>query len=249
MRCHVMGPSGHKSEYHCATLLGNWQEERRSFGFVDPAREPLSYMTVYKDSFRGTKTDEELANAKPPSCFHENALPELLFYHNEITNPPKNLLTVNELSYTNAKGGEEVNTLHDILHKEGVSKKRDKTIAIRRELGFIGYGAPHEGSLLASKGATATPLDYTMRCGTTTDQNFLESTRGGCYKPPVIPAIGRMQEKQRLLTTKNVTVDATGEYLKDNIDEYPATSSECWGMFMKFTDNMKGKKLRECYED
>ncbi|PWU84838.1 hypothetical protein C3747_689g2 [Trypanosoma cruzi] len=69
LRIRLIGPSGHKSEYHCATLLGNWQEERMSFGLKDPAKEPLEGQTTYLASYRGTKNDEELLAAKPPGCF------------------------------------------------------------------------------------------------------------------------------------------------------------------------------------
>nr|CCC90181.1 unnamed protein product [Trypanosoma congolense IL3000] len=248
MRCHVIGPSGHKSEYHCATLLGNWQEERKSFGHKDPAREPLSDKTLYKDSYKGTSTEEELLNAKPPSCFHENALPELLFYHDKITAPSKRFMTVSELSYTDVRKG-EVNSLHDILHKEGSPKRRERADAIHRGMGITGHKDGSGRFQVTSKGATAVPLDFTSKCCEFVDQAMLEATRNGDYKPPVIPPVGRLQEKNRFLTTKNVTHDITGEFLKTNIDCYPATSSKAWGTFMKFTDSMKGKKLREYYED
>ncbi|RNE97795.1 uncharacterized protein Tco025E_09408 [Trypanosoma conorhini] len=46
MRVRLIGPSGHKSDYHCATLLGNWREERMTFGFKDAAKEPLETQTT-----------------------------------------------------------------------------------------------------------------------------------------------------------------------------------------------------------
>ncbi|EPY38688.1 hypothetical protein AGDE_05241 [Angomonas deanei] len=45
------------------------------------------------------------------------------------------------------------------------------------------------------------------------------------YKIPSIPPVGRVEERKRLMTTKNVTVDATGEYLQHNLEPYPSRAA------------------------
>ncbi|KAF8276830.1 hypothetical protein TcBrA4_0122750 [Trypanosoma cruzi] len=99
LRIRLIGPSGHKSEYHCATLLGNWQEERMSFGLKDPAKEPLEGQTTYLASYRGTNNDEELLAAKPPGCFCAEAPVQLLsttatsLRHRRASSPYTSLVT------------------------------------------------------------------------------------------------------------------------------------------------------------
>ncbi|KAH9577333.1 hypothetical protein LSM04_002844 [Trypanosoma melophagium] len=249
MRIRLIGPSGHKSEYHCATLLGNWQEERTSFGLRDPGKAPLDDETIYKTSYKGTSSEEELFTAKPPGCFCAEAPPQLLFYHGDIASPPQSQLTVQELSYTDPTTGEERLKLKDILEKEGISTRREKTEKIRRTMGLRGFSSTGAASATSTKGMSPTGLAYIQECSLKADKSLTETARSGGYTPPPIPPIGRIQEKERMLTTKNVTIDVTGEYLKDNIDKYPATSSECWGMFMAYQDDpMQRTKLREDYE-
>ncbi|RNE96021.1 hypothetical protein TraAM80_10004 [Trypanosoma rangeli] len=249
MRIRLIGPSGHKSDYHCATLLGNWQEERMTFGLKDPAKGPLETQTTYLASYKGSKDEEELFAAKPPGCFCAEAPVQLLFYHGDIAAPPQNQLTVHELSYTHPTMGATANSLKAILDEEGISRRRDRTEALRRAMGFSGRAATAGPLPCLGRNTVAAPLAYSTECAAKKDREYVQTTRGGRYRPPKLPPIGRVREKERLLTTKNVTLDATGEYLKENIDEYPATSSECWGQFMAYKDDpMQRTKLREEYE-
>lgn len=53
-----------------------------------------------------------------------------------------------------------------------------------------------------------------------------------------IPPIGRVATRDRLLTTKQVSIDATGIYATTHADtSYPLTSSVCIGPCMKSKDN------------
>ncbi|RNE97796.1 uncharacterized protein Tco025E_09409 [Trypanosoma conorhini] len=136
-----------------------------------------------------------------------------------------------------------------ILDSEGISQRRDKTEALRRAMGFGGRAATVGAPPCLGGKTVAVPLAYSAECAAKRDKEYMQATRGGQYQPPRLPPIGRALEKERLLTTKNVTVDATGEYLSENVDEYPATSSECWGQFMAYKDDpMQRTKLREAYE-
>ncbi|KEG06859.1 hypothetical protein DQ04_11891000 [Trypanosoma grayi] len=250
LRIRLIGPSGHKSEYHCATLLGNWQEERTSFGLKDPAKQPLENITTYKGSYKGPANDEELFAAKPPGCFCSEAPAELLFYQGDIKAPPKHQFTVHELSYTDPTSAAATMTLKDILDKEGTSQRREKTDALRRTMGLSAKTEPRQKRLSFGKSIAAAPSSYSVASTLKSEDGFMESTRSGAYKTPTIPPIGRVQEKERFLTTKNVTLDATGLYVTDNIDEYPATSTNCWGQFMAYKDNpMQRTRLREQYEE
>ncbi|CCW60587.1 unnamed protein product [Phytomonas sp. EM1] len=66
------------------------------------------------------------------------------------------------------------------------------------------------------------------------------------YAPPRLLPFGRVMERERLLTTKQVTIDATGEYLKNHLPSYPLTSSNCVKEFMAWTNNPMWKtRLRE----
>ncbi|KAG8345356.1 hypothetical protein ERJ75_001417300 [Trypanosoma vivax] len=248
MHCRVIGPSGHRSEYHCATLLGNWQEERTSFGWKDPAREQMTDKTTYRDSYRSIG-NEEMFSAKPPGCFNEEVPSELLFHHDSILDPPQRLLTVSELSYTNIAGGGKVNTLNDILNREGVSQRQSKSMSLRLAMGMSGIRGIDMG-IKKCKGADAVPSCYGSLCAHSSNPDLLSATRQSGYKPPPLPPIGRVREKERFVTTKNATLDITGEYLKDNLEAYPATSTRCWGMFRRFTnDPLHRVKLREEYEN
>ncbi|EKF33529.1 hypothetical protein MOQ_002604 [Trypanosoma cruzi marinkellei] len=249
LRIRLIGPSGHKSEYHCATLLGNWQEERMSFGLKDPAKEPLEGQTTYLASYRGTKNDEELLAAKPPGCFCAEAPVQLLFYHGDIVAPPQSQFTVHELSYTRPTRDGGAHPLRTILDKEGISQRREKTEALRRAMGFSGHRTAVGAPSSLGRNTEAVPLAYSTGCATKRDNEYMQTTRRGHYQPAKLPPIGRLQAKERFLTTKNVTFDATGEYLKDNIDEYPAATSESWGQFMAYKDDpMNRTRLREEYE-
>ncbi|PWV05515.1 hypothetical protein C3747_130g79 [Trypanosoma cruzi] len=144
LRIRLIGPSGHKSEYHCATLLGNWQEERMSFGLKDPAKEPLEGQTTYLASYRGTKNDEELLAAKPPGCFCAEAPVQLLFYHGDIVAPPQSQFTVHELSYTRPTRDVGASPLKTILDKEGISQRREKQRHCAVPWDSVGIGPPLE---------------------------------------------------------------------------------------------------------
>ncbi|PWV16081.1 hypothetical protein C3747_25g108 [Trypanosoma cruzi] len=144
LRIRLIGPSGHKSEYHCATLLGNWQEERMSFGLKDPAKEPLEGQTTYLASYRGTNNDEELLAAKPPGCFCAEAPVQLLFYHGDIVAPPQSQFTVHELSYTRPTRDVGANPPKTILDRKAYLSGGRKQRHCAVPWDSVGIGPPLE---------------------------------------------------------------------------------------------------------
>ncbi|PWV05510.1 hypothetical protein C3747_130g73 [Trypanosoma cruzi] len=216
LRIRLIGPSGHKSEYHCATLLGNWQEERMSFGLKDPAKEPLEGQTTYLASYRGTKNDEELLAAKPPGCFCAEAPVQLLsttatsLRHRRASSPCTSLVTP-------VRRGTSGQAHSRPSWTKKAYQRREKTEALRRAMGFSGHRTAVGAPSSLGRNTEAAPLAYSTRCATKRDNEYMQTTRRGHYQPAKLPPIGRLQAKERFLTTKNVTFDATGEYLKDNM--------------------------------
>lgn len=242
----VLGRSGGKSTYHCATLVGPWEEERRQFGMglttqpLDVAA-PIDDQTTYKESFL-VPTSAQIIDAKPPSCFAAEAPRELMFYHGDLLNPVKSQIPLTELSWTNRKT--DPYTSPETLDIMGVSKRRTKTNALRREAGMGMAG--EAGSV---NGAVEKESAYLRSLQSRVESQDAKDGDSG-YRPPALPPIGRVGERNRLLTTKQVELDSVGVYLKKNIHCYPATSSDCIGQFMKSKDNVMNKtNLRVEWED
>lgn len=248
----VLGRTSNKSVYHCATLVGPWEEERRQFGMglttqpLDVAA-PIDDMTTYKESFL-VPTSAQIAGAKPPSCFAAEAPRELMFYHGDLMHPVKSQIPLTELSWTDRKV--EPYTSPETLDIMGVSRRQTRSNGLRRNLGVGRAG--EEGS---SNGAVEKESAYLRSLqgqmhGSGSAQQSEETEEDSGYKAPPLPPIGRVAERQRLLTTKQVTIDSTGVYLRKNLRCYPATSSDCIGQFMKSKDNVMNKtNLRVEWED
>lgn len=244
----VLGRSGNKTVYHCATLVGPWEEERRQFGMgvttqpLDVTR-PIDDMTIYKESFL-TPTPAQIAAAKPPGCFASEAPHELMFYHGDLMNPVKSQIPLTELSWTDRKV--EPYTSPETLDIMGVSKRQTRSNAMRRNLG-VGMAGEGESENRAIVKECAFLRSLQNPNGEDKQENNAEASG---YKAPPLPPIGRVAERNRLLTTKQVTIDSTGVYLKKNLHCYPATSSDCIGGFMKSKDNVMNKtNLRVEWED
>eukprot|EP00796_Vickermania_ingenoplastis_P007240 gene7240-5089_t len=254
------GRKSGKSAYHCATLVGPWEEERRQFGLglsTKPlnAAEPIDAMTTYKESFL-LPTSQQIVEAKPPSCFAAEAPRELMFYHGDLLHPVKSQIPLTELSWSDRK--KEPYTSPETLDIMGISRRQTGSNAIRRELGVSGAsgsaaggggGGGGGGDVEAENAAVVKESDF-LRSLQNPHGSAKESGNDSGYRPPSLPPIGRVAERNRLLTTKQVTLDSVGCYLKKNPNCYPATSSDVWGQFMKNSDNVMHKtNLRVEWED
>ncbi|PWV05520.1 hypothetical protein C3747_130g85 [Trypanosoma cruzi] len=220
-----------------------------SFGLKDPAKEPLEGQTTYLASYRAPRTTRNFLQLSPlavfapkhPCSFFSTTATSLR--HRRASSPCTSLVTPVRRGTSGQAHSRPSWTKKAYL--SGGRKQRHCAVP----WDSVGIGPPLE---------LRPPSEETQRRhlwriaqgvpqkGTT---NICKQRVVGHYQPAKLPPIGRLQAKERFLTTKNVTFDATGEYLKDNIDEYPAASSECWGQFMAYKDDpMNRTKLREEYE-
>lgn len=249
-----------KSEYHCATLVGNWEEDRRQFGSPlesDKAKEKIDDKTTYKVSFKAP-TAAQAASAKPPGCFAAEAPHALLFYHGDIAHPEKYCYSTSELAYTNPR--KEIFTHDEVLDMPGVSRRRGKSAVSQRTnngkcrgsmRGAMNDDDNHD-EIAPAVQREATFLQ-TMRSGgsieAATNSSEGTSTGGSSgYAPPRLLPLGRVADRERLMTTKNVTIDSTGVHLFDHLEPYPLTSSNCIGHHMRSCHNpMHKTQLRVHY--
>lgn len=244
----VLGPSTAKSEYHCATLVGPWEEERRQFGMgvTSQLRDvslPIDTNTTYKDSYLSL-TPEQVAGAKPPGCFAAEAPHQLLFYHGDLLHPVKSQIPMTELSWSDRKVNPH--TTPELYDTMGISKRRDATNRIGAT---NGQGMGGEDGISSNAVERETAFLRTLQTGGGKLTGVSQGEAGG-YKPKPLPPIGRVAERNRLLTTKQVTIDSTGLYLKSHRESYPLTSSDCVRTFTKSLDNVMNKtELRIEYED
>lgn len=258
-----------KSQYHCATLVGNWEEERLGFGPPLTGRDangnfnsttlmqpptsggpalPIDPNTIYTVSYKAP-TVAEMEAAKPPGCLAGEAPRELLFYHGDLAKPTeKNLLTIHEMSFTDGRT-EAPYTNEEILDMHGVSSRKEMTASLRRSMGFAassgrkgGRGSTdgrddeeEEKSSAAIEKASAYIRSLVQpgdgeAASAPSGPSAAESASG--YAAPRLLPFGRVAAHNALLTTKNVTIDATGEHLYTNLEAYPLTSSVCVGKMM-----------------
>lgn len=281
--------------YHCATLVGEWEEERRQFtvGLGDQKTSPDAHFcerTTYDDSYL-YPTVEQLVNAKPLSCFTAEAPRELMFYHGDIVRPIKSQIPLSELSWSDRK--KEPYTSPETLEIMGVSRRHNLCNTAEKSRGLLDNCSPDHASHPAvrkeeaylrslqrvymdvnqcppgEEGSIHPPGQDAkqMDCHDTYPEAVQQSTcecplsSGNCYAipyekpanayaPPKLPPIGRVAERNRLLTSKNVTIDATGLHLWNNLSAYPATSSDRFGEFTMDSNNvMYRTKLRPVCEE
>ncbi|CAC9537914.1 conserved hypothetical protein [Leishmania infantum JPCM5] len=255
------GEQSVKSAYHCATLLDNWDEDRRQFGQPVPATSgtgDFDPSTTYNASYKSL-TAAQTAEAKPPGCFAAEAPRMLLFHHGDIGNIETYCYATSELALPDRK--RQVYTNDEVLDMPGVSTRRNKTAALQRStMGFTVSCSGHGGTLtngscadevsaavqrevayLQSMASTMLSTRYsTGDAQTSTSDSGGEraaANSGSKYAPPRLLPMGRVAERERLLTTKNVSIDATGVYVFDNLEAYPLTSSQCVGKMTKSCDN------------
>lgn len=256
------GEASVKTAYHCSTLLANWDEERRQFGqpLATNATEADAHRpTTYMDSFK-RPTEAQTAAAKPPSCFAADGPRMLLFHHGDIGNIEQYGYATSELALTDRK--RETYTNDEVLDMPGVSSRRQQSTALQRSTGGFGAsrsagGASSSTNADAPSAAVQREANYlqsmasTVRSMKSNDSGNEEGEReesGSAYVPPRLLPVGRASERERLLTTKNVSIDATGAYLFDNLEPYPMTSTKSIGAFVKSCDNpMHKSNLRVHY--
>ncbi|CAG9582006.1 conserved hypothetical protein [Leishmania major strain Friedlin] len=266
------GEQSVKSAYHCATLLDNWDEDRRQFGQPVPTTSgtgDFDPSTTYNASFKSL-TAAQTAEAKPPGCFAAEAPRMLLFHHGDIGNIQTYCYATSELALPDRK--KQVYTNDEVLDMPGVSTRRNKTATLQRSTRGVTVGrSGHAGALrsgfcadevseavqreaayLQSMASTMLSTRYsTADAQTPASDSGVEkaaTTSGSDYAPPRLLPMGRVAERERLLTTKNVSIDATGVYLFENLDAYPLASSQCVGQMTKSCDNpMHKTNLRVHY--
>ncbi|EPY33180.1 hypothetical protein STCU_02448 [Strigomonas culicis] len=234
------------NEYHCATLVGNWEEERKTFGQPLSASAGASSAldTTYTASYKRLSPGK-MAAARPSGCFADEAPKELLFFHGDCTKPEKNSYSIAELSYTDRQV--DPTTHEEVLNRTGVSQRQDRTSTLRRTLGLSG-NRQAESTAEDRSNASMRETQYLRSLNGAEKQDGAVGDDGD-YRPPSIPPVGRVDERSRLMTTKHVTTDATGEYLKSNLEPYPLTSSDCVGELMNSrNDPMHKTKLRVHYK-
>ena len=200
-----IGPSSHRNQYHAATLEGNWFEERQGFG-------PQSTTSGIKGPFNETTTHRVSFNPYSVASMVEAKqlgacsveAPRELLFHHG-TKPYVSQLTVSELSYEAKPDGEAL-TYKEVLTVEGVSPRQHKSSAKKSEAG-------------SEDGASAS------------GDEAVTVTEGGAYR---LPAVGVAWTRDRFSTTKNVTTDATGDFLMENSDAYQGSlGAQSRGDFLK----------------
>ncbi|KAG5493920.1 hypothetical protein JKF63_01752 [Porcisia hertigi] len=256
------GEQSVKPAYHCATLLDNWDEDRRQFG-VPPSTigdtGKLDADTTYHTSYQPLSATQ-VADAKPPGCFAAEAPRMLLFHHGDIGNIETYCYATSELAHTDRK--KEIYTNDEVLDMPGVSSRCSRSVALQRST--MGFAPRRRGSSLTPmndlhpeevSAALLRETNYlhsmasTVRSApnsasqTQTSPHYSGSEKVATaneqsdYSPPRLLPLGRVAERDRLLTTKNVTLDATGIHLFDNLGAYPLTSSDCAGELTNWCDN------------
>ncbi|KPA82214.1 hypothetical protein ABB37_03333 [Leptomonas pyrrhocoris] len=232
--------------------------------------------TTYTTSFK-PPTAEQTAAAKPPGCFAAEGPRMLLFHHGDIGNIEQYGYATAELALTDRKKevytNDEVLDMPGVS-----SRRQRTTALLRSTGGFGasrsgrgGGGTHNDAEDEAPSAALQREADFTQSLASTVRYNnsnvnntassprdgsgaeqqaspTSEESNDSTYAPPRMLPVGRAAERERLLTTKNVTIDATGAYLFDNLESYPLTSSESVGAFVKSCDNpMHKTNLRVHY--
>ncbi|KAG5491586.1 hypothetical protein JIQ42_01492 [Leishmania sp. Namibia] len=272
MPAFATGEQSVKLAYHCATLLGNWDEDRRQFGQPVPSTSgtgKLDCETTYNTSYQAL-TAAQAAEAKQPGYFAAESPRILLFHHGDISNIETYGYATSELAHTDRK--KLTYTNDEVLDMPGISTRRNKTAALLQSTrgfsvsrkgragasadglgaGDISAAVRREAAYLQSMASTvrSTLSSESQTQGTASDSDnemMTTDSRNG-YAPPRLLPVGRVAERERLLTIKNVSIDATGVYLFDNLEAYPLTSSQCVGKMTKSCDNpMHKTNLRVHY--
>lgn len=202
-----IGPSSHRNQYHAATLEGNWFEERTGFG-----PQSASTTSTNRGPFNATTTQRVSYNPYSTESMMEAKqlgacsveAPRELLFYHG-TKPVVSQLTVGELSYQAKPEGEAL-TYKEVLTIEGISPRQHKSAAKKSEAG-------------SDDGASAS------------GEEAVTVSEGGAYR---LPAVGNAWTRDRFSTTKNVTTDATGEFLMENSDAYQGSlGAQCRGEFLK----------------
>lgn len=302
---------GVSAPYHCATLVNNWEEERKTFGQSVPRVQtgaPLATETTTRTQHHAYSPADIIA-ARPPSYFTSETPRELLFHHgNAGSSCTVDQASVSELSYTDPRQHRSYHT-DEVLDMTTVSQRQDATRARKMaasqcdqstrggavtaqsdeaacadcshaqssdcnganaSLAATDDEATHaeshhscsRSSWHAGKQTTCPSRGVNLskeveslrslnRCHPHADTSAVGASRADTYTPPcLLPVVGRAAERERFVTTKQTTIDATAHYIREHPREaYPLTSSTCVAELTKSLDNpMRRTKLREEYE-
>ena len=223
LKTEQIGPSGHKNEFHVGVLEGNWQEERHTFGPQPAKNSPFTGTTTQRTSYQPASS-AQLHDARPPEAYSQEAPRQLLFGHGKQV---KSFLTVSELAFGNPRQPPALKS-EQILSTEGTSPRRSRSNSKRREAGL----------------APSDELDGTSASSTSAAGSADKSTASSTHLPPV----GVLAARDRFTTSKNVTVDATGEFLQTHPEarEGHSTHTTHRGQFLKsLNSSMHNTHFRE----
>ena len=215
-----VGSINHTNTYHVGVLAGNWMEERNSFG-PQPKRDFKFTAKSETHEKYPPRTVHEYAGAKPPQCAQPEAPRALIFGEETGPNATGNLQTIHELSYQNIPQGGKALRTHEIFAATGNSPRRTHTVDKRRENGTL-RGKDME----AIREMVAEELSAT------------QGSNGGSAASPSLaqPHLGVLsstKSRQQFLTTKNVTTDATGEYMQTHPEVFVKSKCSSRGEVIK----------------
>lgn len=223
LRTEQIGPSGHKNEYHVGVLEGNWQEERHTFGPQPAKNSPFTATSTQRTSFQCPSTSA-IRDARPPEANSLEAPRQLLFGHGKEV---QSSYSIAELCYGNPRVPPSLSS-EQVLFKEGVSPRRSRSNSKRREAGLGSSEAADDSTLGGSSASQA-------------------AGAAGDLGSPLLP-IGQQVARDRFTTTKNVTHDAVGEYIKTHPEVVPdhLTNTNARGMYLKSLNlEMHKTRLRD----
>lgn len=228
-----IGPSGHKNLYHVGVLEGNWFEERRGFGPQPTAEEDASFVATSTQRVSYTDCGAKLRkDAKPMEACSFEAPRELLFCHGQ--GHVSSQYSVTELSYRDARS--PALSYKEILAVEGVSPRRSRSNAKKAE---ASCEDAQDGAATITSPEEGVPIDAEA-AGAELAATTSSSSNSSRYH---LPPIGAALTRDRFTTSKHVSIDATGAFLKQNLKDIycPSGNVRSRGEFLTSLNNAMHK--------
>jgi len=225
-----IGSSNHTNTYHVGVLAGNWMEERNSFG-PQPKRDfKFTARSETRDKYP-PRSEKDYGAAKPPQCVQPEAPRALIF--GELTGPGAtgNLQTVQELSFQDLTKGGKALSSEQVFATTGNSPRRKGTLEKRKENGTLRGQDMEDVRRAVADELNATGGSATSPCSAASPTS-LNGTLGNGTQAG-LGVLSSNKSRQQFLTTKNVTTDATGEYMQSH--------PEC---FVKSKCNSRGDVIK-----
>jgi hypothetical protein len=227
-----IGSSNHTNTYHVGVLAGNWMEERNSFG-PQPKRD-FKFTAKSETTERyPPRNPKDYAAAKPPQCVQPEAPRALIFGEVTGAGATGNLQTVQELSFQDLSRGGKAMSSEQVFSTTGNSPRRKGTLEKRKENNTL-RGQDMEDvrravadELNATSGSSITAASPNAPASQQLSGTIGNATQGG------LGVLTSSKSRQQFLTTKNVTTDATGEYMQSH--------PEC---FVKSKCNSRGEVIK-----